>query len=108
MKIKALLSVLLFSLITLVGYSQAEPPENYSGVWITKYKNGQTNFKGKYVNGKAEGEGVYYFENGQIRFQGTYLNGLKDGKWIAYFENGNIRYKVTYKEGDQVGERIYY
>ena len=108
MNTKAFFSIILFTLFSLVGFSQAEPPSDYTGDWITKYSNGQTNFKGKYVKGKAEGEGVYYFPNGQIRFKGTYLNGLKDGKWVAYFDNGNMRYKVTFKNGDQVGERIYF
>lgn len=108
MKTKLFLTILLFSLLSITSYSQGEPPKNYSGAWVTKYKNGQINFKGKYVNGKAVGEGVYYFENGQIRFIGSYVDGLKEGKWLAYFENGVLRYKVNYSKGDQVGERIYY
>ena len=108
MKIKSILVILFISIFSITTYAQGEPPQNYTGVWITKYDNGQINFKGKYVNGKAEGKGVYYFKNGQVHFKGTYLNGLKDGRWTAYFENGIKRYTVTYLKGDQVGERIYY
>jgi antitoxin component YwqK of YwqJK toxin-antitoxin module len=108
MKTKSILIIFLFSIVSIISFSQGNPPKNYSGEWITKYKNGQINFKGKYVNGKQVGDCTYYFENGKIHFKGSYLDGLKDGEWVAYFDTGQIRFKVKYLKGDQVGERIYY
>ncbi len=108
MKIKSILTIFLFSLFSIACFSQDDPPMGYTGEWVTKYTNGQVSFKGKYVNGKQEGDCVYYFENGRVRFNGAYLDGLKDGEWIAYFDTGQIRFKVKYLKGDQVGERLYY
>ncbi len=108
MKTKSILIVLLFSIFSIAAYSQGEPPKNFSGEWITKYKNGQVSFKGKYVGGKQIGECTYYFENGKIRFKGNYVDGMKDGEWIAYFDTGEIRFKVKYLKGQQIGDRIYY
>lgn len=108
MKIKSIFLVLLFSVVSILCFSQGEPPKNYSGEWVTKYKSGKVSFKGKYVSGKQEGKCVYFFENGKTRFEGSYLNGLKDGEWTAYFDTGQIRFKVKYLKGDQVGDRVYY
>jgi antitoxin component YwqK of YwqJK toxin-antitoxin module len=108
MKTNYFILTLFFCAFTLVGISQTEPPKNYTGEWVTKYKSGKVNFKGKYVNGKQDGPCVYYFENGTKRFEGSYKNGLKEGVWKAYFDTGQMRFKANYKNGDQVGDRIYY
>ena len=108
MKTKSILVIFLFSIFSIVSFAQSNPPKNYTGEWVTKYKDGKVSFKGKYVNGKQVGECVYYFENGKIRFKGAYLDGLKDGEWTAYFDTGQIRFKAKYLKGDQVGDRVYY
>ena len=108
MKTKSIIVIFIFSLFSIACFAQGEPPKNYTGQWVTKYKNGQVSFKGKYVNGKQEGDCVYYFENGKIRFQGSYLSGLKTGEWVAYFDTGQVRFKVKYLKGDQIGERVYH
>jgi antitoxin component YwqK of YwqJK toxin-antitoxin module len=98
---------LFFLTFSIIAFGQ-DPPENFSGQWITKYSNGQVSFKGEYLSGKQTGECIHNFENGKVRLKGFYLDGLKDGEWTAYYDTGEVRFKVKYLKGEQVGDRKYY
>lgn len=70
--------------------------------YVDYYDNGQIEVKGKYVNGKREGERLAYYDNGKIKTKGKYVNGIREGEWLYYDENGQIEVKATYKNGNIV------
>ena len=50
-------------------------------------------FKGKYVNGKRNGEGKEYNEEGELIFEGEYLNGKRNGKGKEYNNNSKLKFE---------------
>jgi antitoxin component YwqK of YwqJK toxin-antitoxin module len=54
---------------------------------------------GNYVDNREEDKWVYYHNNGFIESEGEYLCGKREGLWSYYWSDGTIRNKVNYKNG---------
>ena len=62
-----------------------------TGEWISYFEKGNVSSKGKFDNGKPEGEFSAYYENGNLKEVGKFTeNGSKIGEWKEYHENGKI------------------
>lgn len=69
--------------------------------------------EGQYLNGKQEGDWLYYFPNGKLFGKGKFKDGDggnpnessgipkngRFGNWIFYYENGNLKEEVNYLNG---------
>ena len=53
-------------------------------------------FKGKYVNGRKEGDGKEFYFNKRIKFEGSYSKGIKVNG-TGYDKFGNVIYTINYK-----------
>ena len=69
------------------------------GNWIYWYGNGQQRAKGNFSQGKAEGHWVTWHENGQKRSDGNYSQDKKEGLLIIWDENGQKRSESNYSQG---------
>ena len=74
------------------------------GLAITYHANGQTESRGKYLEGKKHGEFVWWYENGQKKSAGSYQNGKEDGRWNWWHENGIPKARGSYRLGAQIGQ----
>ena len=52
-----------------------------------------------YVEGKLDGETVWYYPNGHLKVKGNYRHGEFDGKWEKFYANGNKSMEVIYNNG---------
>jgi antitoxin component YwqK of YwqJK toxin-antitoxin module/cytochrome c-type biogenesis protein CcmH/NrfG len=101
-----------------------------TGEWNWFYANGEKREVQKYVNGKAEGEGLFYDMEGvkavsqgwkddvrhgkRIEFFpteapnsiSTYTKGEFTGPYESFYPQGQTDYKVEVKEGKQEGEAL--
>jgi antitoxin component YwqK of YwqJK toxin-antitoxin module len=72
------------------------------GKWIIKYDNDKINFKGSFVDGRAQGKHKFYYRNGSIKKYGKYKFGYKDGNWKTYDKEGKLLITITFKRGVEV------
>ena len=63
-------------------------------------------YKLHYINGKINGEAVWYFKNGKIAGKHSFIKDIKNGAYILYHNNRNIEYKYYYIDGKKNGEYI--
>lgn len=57
----------------------------YTGLYLTKYDNGQIKDKRTFKDGKYHGLSEEYYDNGQLKVKGTYLYGKRDSLFEWYF-----------------------
>jgi hypothetical protein len=68
---------------------------------LLSYKKGSTNgakYIGDTANGKAQGEGIYYFADGGSRYVGQFADGNLEGNGTLFLSNGGI-YRGVFKCG---------
>ena len=65
------------------------------------YESGQIMETGSFVEGQRNGKWERLDENGCKIGEGHYFNGQKHGKWIIWDENGNKRFEMTYIQGEK-------
>ncbi|MBK9291692.1 MAG: toxin-antitoxin system YwqK family antitoxin [Bacteroidetes bacterium] len=99
----------------------------YTGEYITRHANGQTESVRNFVMGLEDGVSRYYNEAGMLielrawsngKKHGTwvtfnadgkktgeanYANDLKHGKWFIWDDNGTLRYEMNYLNGNKTG-----
>ena len=68
------------------------------------YPSGELMYKVEIVDGKQNGESVYYYENGTIRQVGNWKNDLEHGIFKKYHSNGQIAEIYEAREGGLFGE----
>jgi len=67
------------------------------------YEDGQEKFRGKWINGKKEGNLMWWHENGEISAIEQYKDGVLDGKAIQKYPNGQTKQYVEYINGKMNG-----
>jgi antitoxin component YwqK of YwqJK toxin-antitoxin module len=75
----------------------------YTGVFFSKYENGQLETKTIYKEGKRIGLSEGYYENGQLKYKSNHKEGKRVGISVWYYENGQLETKTIYKEGKRIG-----
>lgn len=78
------------------------------GEWLEYYKDGTLEFIWNFKNDKLHNEHIRYYENGNIMFVGHYKDGVLHGDYIHYYDNGSIKSFETFNNGKMVGETITY
>lgn len=71
------------------------------------YWNGITKSRGSFLLGTVVkvGEWKHYFSTGAIEKSGRYVNGRKEGEWIYYTQEGKIKYIKYFKDGKEIKEK---
>ena len=93
-----LLTVMMISLATQLGYSQerTDYKKERNLVLVTSYHdNGKLAQKGYLKNNKLHGEWISYNLKGDKLAQGSFIAGKKEGNWI-FWESNQIT-EVTFK-----------
>ncbi|MDP2388361.1 MAG: hypothetical protein Q8M29_18450 [Bacteroidota bacterium] len=65
------------------------------------YESGQIMETGSFVEGQRNGKWDRLDENGCKIGEGEYFNGQKHGKWTIWDENGNKRFELSYVHGEK-------
>lgn len=76
------------------------------GKLITTFSNGQVGIHNN-VNGIVEGRFEEYYTNGQLMEKGNYLNGKLDGELLFYTNAGALFYRKKYSSGKNIGIEFY-
>ncbi|WP_017732228.1 toxin-antitoxin system YwqK family antitoxin [Nafulsella turpanensis] len=82
--------------------------EDGKGTYKEFYPNGELKAEGLYIDGKSEGEWIFYHPNGAIEAKGSYLNGTRQGKWVYFHANGEKAAEGVYTDGLREGDWRFY
>jgi uncharacterized protein len=63
--------------------------------------------KGRFLNGRFDGEWIWYYDTGEIWREETYFNGSEDGYAVEYSRSGDIIAAGNYINGEKDGEWIH-
>ncbi|GAB4286940.1 MAG: hypothetical protein Kow0068_12620 [Marinilabiliales bacterium] len=74
----------------------------FTGFCFKNHENGQIGMGGNFVNGKREGEWVWWYKTGVKQRYTQYKDGKKDGKCIWYYKNGQKKSEITFVENQNV------
>lgn len=72
------------------------PPDDFTGVWIVEWPNGQLKFRGFYLKGKAEGDCDCFWSNGNLAQEGQRQDGECVGTWVDYLLDGTKSKETEY------------
>ena len=65
------------------------------------WENGKLKSELRYVDGKLNGECVWYDLNGQRQTQASYVNDTLEGQYLRWHQNGKLAEERWYKRGIQ-------
>ena len=77
----------------------------FTGVAVSKYKNGQKHGEITYKGGKLYGLWTSWGENGQKLVELTYKDSKKDGLETWWYNNGQKRLEFTFRDGKRISSR---
>jgi Uncharacterized protein conserved in bacteria len=103
MKTQYVISVLLFSFLTNLAWSQCISGNCQNGYGEMNCKYGI--YKGNFSNGKREGQGTYKYKTGSS-YSGRWKNNLKSGYGVFKKRNGD-KYEGNWLKGDFHGKGKY-
>ena len=84
-------------------YANETPVFDLTGDRLTYYyKNGKLKADGKYINGKMEGEWIFYRETGQLWEIGNFLDGMKHGSWTRYGRDDKVEKVQIFGKGKEI------
>lgn len=68
----------------------------FTGFVYNLYSNGQLEYKGKYKDGKPNGNLIYWHDNGNKMRQGKLKDGVPVGRWEYYNLDGSYKETITH------------
>ena len=80
-----------------------QPPEKYTGPWVTWFVNGQKAHEVQYRNGVYHGTFTAFHDDGSKSYEQHYRNGTCDGADTGWYRGGRKMYDARYKDGKQDG-----
>ncbi|CAM1363648.1 toxin-antitoxin system YwqK family antitoxin [Tenacibaculum xiamenense] len=91
--------------VQMEGFSSVNTPggEEFDGLVIYYYQNGNASHKANYKNGKLHGLRKVYYESGELKEQGRYDQGKRSGMWKIFYKNGKIKEKGKYRDNEKSG-----
>ena len=108
---RKLFSIILIFLLSSPTWSETLTIDDLverNNVYYKKFTNVPVTWEvsgidsGKFVNGKKEGEWLYFYENGQWEIKGNYKDGKKDGFWEYFNRDGSLRKTETWKNRERI------
>lgn len=82
----------------------ADYNNNYSGIKVVYYENGQKMAEESYKDGKLHGEKVVYSKDGERKAEERYNSGEKDDVYTGWYKDGKKKMEGKYKEGKREGK----
>lgn len=79
----------------------------FDGTVESFFKNGKTESKRTYVNGKLDGDFIIYADDGLIQKKGTYSNGLQTGLYTE-FNDDDSYFQMEFYKGKPLHEHYTY
>jgi len=79
----------------------------YTGKCFTKYESGKIGMGGSYINGKMDGDWIWWYENGQKKRYTQYKEGSKNGKSIYWYKNGVKKSEIIYDNNRNIRQISY-
>ncbi len=76
----------------------------FHGRYVEFWDTGKKHSQGRYVEGKKDGEWIYWHANGVIAKKGSFVNGKLEGPWFYLNEHGRPKFRFHYKDGLRDGE----
>jgi hypothetical protein len=76
------------ALVREVRTAWSDPPDSYTGEWVTWHVNGQKAHEIQYHNGKYDGTFTAYFDDGSKCFQQHYTAGVCHGTDTGWHPTG--------------------
>jgi len=80
----------------------------YTGIVITKHKNGTIIRESNYKNGKEHGKSMFWRADGSKDFRAYFKDGKEHGLTTFWRKNGNKQFEANYKNGLLNGASIWY
>ncbi|MBP5284458.1 MAG: hypothetical protein J6Y93_07340 [Treponema sp.] len=71
------------------------------GVQKSYWENGKLKSELRYIEGKLNGECVWYDSNGQRQTQASYVDDTLEGQYLRWHPNGQLAEERWYKKGVQ-------
>jgi hypothetical protein len=81
----------------------AQPPKDYSGLWINYFVNGQKSQEIQYRNGVYFGEFISYRSDGSRALVLHYDETGCNGDSTCYYATGEVEYRAHYSHGKEDG-----
>ena len=81
--------------------------EPFTGKCYTTHENGKLGMGGYYVNGKMNGDWIWWYTNGKKKRYTQYKNGVKHGKSIYYYKNGVKKSEIIYDNNHNIRQISY-
>ena len=78
------------------------------GKSVQYYINGQIQYKGQMLDGKQDGEWIYYYADGKKMELWHFKDGLRDGELKAWYPNGQLKLEGKSVEDKHDGKWTYY
>ena len=75
---------------------------NHKNMKTSTCLSSSTRYKGYFLNGMRNGQGIEIFHNGE-RYIGEYAADKQNGLGTSYYANGNIKYMGTWLNGTPHG-----
>ena len=79
----------------------------FTGKCYTTHDNGKLGMGGYYVNGKMNGDWIWWYKNGQKKRYTQYKNNVKHGKSIYYYKNGVKKSEIIYDNNKNIRQVSY-
>lgn len=78
-----------------LAYAKGETTP-FTGFAYKNYDNGASGMGGNYLDGKKEGDWVWWYKNGKKQRYTQYKDGKKNGKCVWYYKNGVKKSEITF------------
>lgn len=96
----------IYFLVQSIKVSGQEKPQEdlsqFTGVYETRYANGQVKSRIGYSNGQREGSFSAWFEGGQKMAEGSYRGNRPHGNWVYRNEKGEPLTMIIFEDGQAV------
>ena len=69
------------------------------------YKNGKIKARGISINGRMQGEWIFYRETGQLWQIGNFKDHQKHGNFIRYDRNDQVEYNEDFENGKLIKKK---
>jgi len=79
--------------------------EPYTGDCYGRYESGEKGVAGSYLDGRKNGDWVWWYKNGEKKRYSQYNAGLKHGKTIFWYKNGVKKSEISFENDKNVGQK---
>lgn len=87
-------------------YKNVQVAQELKGETLTYYyEDGTVRAVGPYMNGKMQGEWIFYRKTGQLWAVSNFKDDKKHGRWVRYDRNDQLEFDETFDNGKKVKKK---